>query len=306
MGEGFEVDFLGTGGGAICVRYGAPGQYRVMIYECATREAGEAAVEHVRRRYETDRVDFLVASNPDVRRTAGLEVILDELEVGQFWMHRPWEHSEELFLQLVGLRPPGDVAGERLKWTLAAMFDLQEIAAARGIRVLEPFKGAQIGAFHVMSPDQEWYAHSLLPRFVEAPGDDAATSARNESSVVLIGEIGDRKLLLTGDAGVRALTATADYAKAVGVSLPRTLDFVQIPHGGCREHVSPGVLDRLIGSKRKDAAGERPRTAFVLTADSTALPHETAVEGFRRRGWKVVGTGGQCIRYGAGMPDRTA
>ena len=41
---------------------------------------------------------------------------------------------------------------------------------------------------------------------VETLEHDAATSAENESSAVLYGELGHRRVLLTGDAGVHALS----------------------------------------------------------------------------------------------------
>src|SRR5581483_403237 len=54
---------------------------------------------------------------------------------------------------------------------------------------------------------------------VETLRDGGITSASNESSVILYGDFGNgQKVLLTGDAGIRALTWAADYAD--GLYLP--------------------------------------------------------------------------------------
>jgi beta-lactamase superfamily II metal-dependent hydrolase len=58
--------------------------------------------------------------------------------------------------------------------------------------------------------------------------DGGATSANNESSVVLYETFDSGHVLLTGDAGVRALTWAADHADSVGFALQQ-FSFVQIP-----------------------------------------------------------------------------
>ena len=55
---GCEIDFLPVGNGdksgdAIAVRYGYPGNYKVMVYDGGTKESGEALVEHIRKHYGT-------------------------------------------------------------------------------------------------------------------------------------------------------------------------------------------------------------------------------------------------------------
>jgi beta-lactamase superfamily II metal-dependent hydrolase len=317
--EGYEVDFLSCGGGdAIAVRYGWPENYRVLIYDTPGKECGEAAVEHVRRHYGTNHVDYLVCSRPDVGRASGLTVVLENLTVGELWMHLPWNYSDEILRYFTD---PRITDSEPLRQAMNAMFDLEDLAATKGVRMCAPFRGAQIGAFHVMSPDRRWYVHSLLPNFtkstdesgkpasianVETLSEDASTSAENESSVVLCGEIADRKILLTGDAGVRALTATANYAESAGVSLPRTLDFIQVPHHGDRNNVSPGVLDRLIGAAIDSPADKTRLIAFVSTAeDAERHPHKAVVNGFLRRRSAVVATRGRSLRHHFNMGARS-
>jgi hypothetical protein len=55
----YQIDFFSTeeGGAAICLRYGLPGDYRIMIYDGGSTETGNNIVRHVRERYQTDVVD---------------------------------------------------------------------------------------------------------------------------------------------------------------------------------------------------------------------------------------------------------
>lgn len=208
--------------------------------------------------------------------------------------------------------------------------------------MLEPFAGSQIGEFTVMSPDQDWYVHTLIPEFEKSPEqknaaasaayryagllseaarraaswiaekwdietlrEDVETSAENESSVVLYGVIDGRGILLTGDSGVRALTATADMASVLAVSLPNTLTFVQVPHHGSRHNVSSTVLDRIVGPRKAANAGLSTKTSFASAGkDSPTHPRKAVVNAFIRRGATVVATQGTTKRYSHNMPDR--
>jgi beta-lactamase superfamily II metal-dependent hydrolase len=119
--------------------------------------------------------------------------------------------------------------------------------------------------------------------------EDVSTSAENESSVVLYGQIGsDSAFLLTGDAGVEALRATADWAESKGLSLPQILKFVQMPHHGSRNNVSPGVLDRILGPRLSDP-GQFSKNAFVsVGAGSSTHPRKAVVNAFYTAGRKGI------------------
>jgi len=92
--------------------------------------------------------------------------------------------------------------------------------------------------------------------------DGGITSASNESSVILYGDFGvGRRVLLTGDAGVRALTYAAYYADQLNLSLQDFM-FVQIPHHGSRRNVGPTILNRLLGSRQPEGSATR-FSAFV-------------------------------------------
>ena len=337
MSETYEIDFLPVGNGersgdAICIRYGTPGNYKVMVYDGGTKESGEKLVEHIRLHYETTHVDYVVCSHPDGDHASGLSAVLENMTVGELWMHRPWEYSAVICQYFKDGRITDESLAARLKDKMAAAHALEELAWEKDIPLYEPFKGAKIGAFYVMSPDSEWYVHTLIPDFAKSPEkklaadfsesllkslyasaknaaagiaenwgfetlrEDVSTSAENESSVVLYGVIAEKGILLTGDAGVQALANTASYAESRGVSIPNNLRFAQVPHHGSRNNVSPSVLDRLIGPKTYSPVSESRLTAFVSAAkDSEIHPRKMVVNGFLRRGASVMSTKGQTI-----------
>ena len=98
---GYEIDFINVGDGersgdAIAVRYGIPGAYKVMVIDGGSKESGEALVNHIRTHYHTSHVDFLLNTHPDIDHASGLEVVLDNLTVGEAWVHQPWNYPERI------------------------------------------------------------------------------------------------------------------------------------------------------------------------------------------------------------------
>jgi hypothetical protein len=265
--DGYHIDFLPTGkGSATCLRYESPEHPRLMVYDGGDYETGKKLVRHIREHYGTNVVDDLVYSHPDADHGAGLFVILQELEVRNLWMHRPWAHSAPSD-RYFGSGKIADVSlAAHFKEKMAAMYALEQLALERGVRLSEPFQGARIGPFTVLSPHYDWYMHTLIPAFethrpvrrpvrplverllrqsgvqiddlddeqadnppmqqmsgstgLEARWENGETSAENESSVVLFGLIGGRGVLLTGSAGVKALSAAAGYAESKRVMAP--------------------------------------------------------------------------------------
>ena len=346
--QGYEIDFLPVGNGersgdAIAIRYGGPGNYKVLVYDGGTKESGQALVDHIKKHYQTSCVDYVVNSHPDADHASGLSVVLEQLEVGELWMHRPWEHSAKIKEYFRDGRLTDDSLAERLKNKMAAAHALEKLATEKGIPIFEPYRGAAIGDFVVLSPEQNWYIQTLIPEFEKSPEqkqlaadavlnqmlralaqaagktvswiiehwgseslrEDVETSAENESSVILYGHIAERGILLTGDAGIRALKATADYAESKSFSLPENIRFVQVPHHGSRHNVSTSVLDRIVGPRKAMNDGVLTKTAFVSAGkDSSTHPRKAVVNAFIRRGAIVVPTQGEAKCLPHNMPNR--
>jgi beta-lactamase superfamily II metal-dependent hydrolase len=343
MTDGIEIDFLPVGegehsGDAIAVRWRDNDQYKVMIYDGGTRDHGAAIVDHVKKYFDTTHVDYVVNSHPDNDHAGGLVYVLENLTVGELWMHRPWEYSAQILQYFHDGRITDESLAWRLKQKMTAAFSLEKAAQKQGIPIFEPFAGSQIGIFTVLSPTDDRYVHELIPQFEKSPElkkeatamdsiveatkaaisyiadlwhkeylpESVTTSAENESSAVLFTSVGTRGYLLTGDAGVQTLRASADYAKSIGVDLPQRVTFVQIPHHGGRHNVSTETLNMLVGKPLADASAEPSRTAYVSASKKAPRhPKRVVTNAFLRRGFRVGQTKGSTIRhYSPGMPKR--
>lgn len=347
---GYEIDLLPVGNGeksgdAIAFRYlDENAEYKVMVIDGGTLDSGKALVEHIRKHYGTSVVDHVVCTHPDNDHSSGLRVVLEELEVKNLWMHRPWEHSEHAHAFISDKRTTPNSVQTKIQRSVSTAYSLEQMAIERAISVMEPFQGAQIGPFEVLSPSRGFYRELIA----EIYGDNEAqrqakilediglqglgaignavskalswiretwyeetlreggkTSPSNETSVVMHAYIDGRGLITTGDAGIRSLTRALDYVESTGVPL-RDLRFVQIPHHGSRRNVSPSVLDRLLGSILDETEGKnRALTAVASVAkEASDHPKNAVINAFMRRGASVYVTAGKTLHDSYNMPTR--
>lgn len=152
-----------------------------------------------------------------------------------------------------------------------------------GVRWLEALLGKAKEAARAL---ETWFKETL------ADPEPDATSAENNSSVVLLLELDGKRLLFTADAGVPALTEAANRADALGIDL-KTIDFIQVPHHGSRRNVGPTILNRIIGPI--EATESYDKTAFVSAAKDGQPKHpaKKVVNAFKRRGAEVFATQGK-------------
>lgn len=166
MGDfGYEIDFLPVGkgdksGDAIAVRYGARGDYKVMVVDGGTKESGQALVEHIKKYYQTDYVDYVVNTRPDQDHASGLTEVLENLKVGELWIHRPWLYIEEIVKYVDSVQAPFlrdkrttiQSIKDRFQWEYYKYAkELESIAKKKGIAIKEPYEGCEIGDFTVLS-----------------------------------------------------------------------------------------------------------------------------------------------------------
>lgn len=147
---------------------------------------------------------------------------------------------------------------------------------------------------YVKSLFETWYIENLR--------ENVSTSAENEMSVVIYGEMDDN-FLLTGDAGIRALDKSIIYSEIIGKAIKDNVKFVQIPHHGGRHNVSTTILNRLVGNVVTEGT-TTDKIAFVSAAYESDHPLQVVVNAFVRRGVRVYKTKGNIIRHCKDMPDR--
>jgi beta-lactamase superfamily II metal-dependent hydrolase len=332
-------------GDAIALRFGNLFGERqeqfVMVIDGGTQDSGKQLVEHIKKYYKTDRVDLVVSTHPDSDHASGLTVVLNGLKIDRLWMHKPWEHASNIRSLFQSGRITDTSLRETLRGALENANELERIARQKGIPIDEPFAGevlpfANIGV-QVLGPSRTFY-ESLLPFFRETPQprqtgiferavtavleavkwiaeiwpietltDPAvdASSAENNTSVILLFRIDDHLILLTADAGVPALEQAAAYAESAGVDLTRCR-LIQVPHHGSRRNVGPTILDRILGPKFQRPGNDK--TAYVSAAKDGAPKHPSrkVANAFQRRGAKerVFATQGGAKCHPHNAPDR--
>ena len=335
----FEIEFLPVGesnGDAITIRYGSEYTgFTIHLVDGGYVDTATTIIDHINTYYgRYPRIEHVVLSHADRDHAGGLAEVLETCDVGKLWMNRPWLYVEEIVDRF-----HGNFTVEGLRKKIREEYDilvqLEMIAERRGISIHESFAGYTIGPFHILAPARHRYL-SLIPDFDRTPRSkteasmglfsilrEAAkevqnwfeswtdeklsenppkTSASNESSIVQLGIIDGRRLLLTADAGPRALEEARDVAEYLGVG--GHVNFMQIPHHGSRRNVTPATLNYWLGEPVPEGSSPRGTSFVAVGTNKAEYPRNRVRNAFLRRGFTVCrGTTGW-IRHNYGMPNR--
>jgi beta-lactamase superfamily II metal-dependent hydrolase len=311
--------------------HGTRDQQTIITIDGGTAESGKKLVEHVKNYYGTDKVDIAILSHPDADHASGMRQVIEGLTVSQVAMHRPWLHSGDVSDLIDHPDATATSIRAKTKRNLSVAREIEQLAIEKGIPIVEPFAGQKNqNGLVVLGPTKEFYQETLAafdfmpgageigaPRsiaeglralassvvhwitenwFTETLGEPAedATSPENNSSVIFLLTLDGKRLLFTGDAGVRALTSALDFAEQHSISLAG-VSFFHVPHHGSRRNLGPTILNRLFGSPR--ANDTQDWTACVSSAKDGAPkhPHKKVTNALRRRGARVHVTGGRNI-----------
>jgi len=137
----------------------------------------------------------------------------------------------------------------------------------------------------------EWVAEKLDMQY-ESLDDSGETSPENNSSAIVLLAVDGYKLLFTGDAGIPALTAAADYAASLNIRLD-DLRLLQVPHHGSKHNVGKTILNRI-----------RANNALVsVGAKAPKHPARKVTNALIRRGAAVCATAGAnlCHHFGTSI-----
>jgi beta-lactamase superfamily II metal-dependent hydrolase len=326
----FQIDFLPVGDGeksgdAICLRFGVtltPTEQNVVVIDGGFQESGQKLVDHVKNVYGTSYVDLVISTHPDADHSSGLEMVLNQLQVGSLWLHQPWNHTDDIAKMFKDGRVTDMSVAAGIRKSLDDARALERIALKRQIPISEPFAGLvhHTSAIAVLSPTKQLY-ESLLPSFrctpkakfsfldflletakeavgklieekwhVELlPEPPKGTHAENESSAIILFEWDGQKVLFTGDAGPAALNLALHVMKAAEIS-PADLVLVQIPHHGSRRNVGPRILDQLLGPALAVPAFKRSAVVSASKNGAPKHPSKLVINAFTRRGCLVFNT----------------
>lgn len=284
---------------ALVFRYGTDlkdrsESYVVVVDSGRRASTGGQIQEVVQSIFETDKIDLVVSSHADQDHAGGIPHLLNNLEVGEVWIHRPQDH-----------RPAIDEPA--VSASIRHVNDILGAAKHREVPTKEPFSEFVDHGFeglHILGPSQAYYENlmsrgmyekeeldllddweSSVQASLEAQDSsllpNPTTSLRNSSSTILLLKLESKQLLLTGDAGVEAFESARPIFDESGYNPADAI--VQIPHHGSRKSLNPATADLLLGEN----SGER--RAFVTAAieDQHGFPHVEITDEFIRRGRKI-------------------
>jgi hypothetical protein len=277
MTDYYEIDFRQVhtvkSGDAIGIRYQIGTHWTVHLVDGGYSTTAPDLAKFIRDTYGTNLINNVVVTHPDKDHGEGLAPILEEFNVDALWMLRPWHYAAHVLPYFPQYQSVESLV-RRLQSEYPYIHELEKVAQRRGINVLEPFQGTQIGAFTVLAPTPARYlqlviqsektpkqasvgilgglmqAAAPLIRFIKAGWGSEKfapepTSVENEMSVIQYATLCDDRILLTGDAGRDGLTEAAQYAVNKGLSVP--VNKFQAPHHGGRHNLSSELLDFWVG-----------------------------------------------------------
>jgi len=275
---------------------------KVIVIDGGFTDIGDDIVNHVTEHYGADKIDLMISTHPDTDHLNGLLSVIQQIPVTELMVHQPRTYRNDLdgFTNLDNLDT------------------LLGYAEEFGTIVSDPFTGLSRfdGRLTILGPTEEYYqtllseqldpgakmayalrkvlsqASSAIQDFAralhvlpdETLDDSGVTSPRNNSSVVTLLQLGDKRYLFTGDAGIEALEqVVVEYEERVGRFADYPLRFFQAPHHGSRRNLGKSVLNKILGEP--GAHHSEDHTVFIHAAKaSTKHPSPKVTNALMRRG----------------------
>jgi beta-lactamase superfamily II metal-dependent hydrolase len=175
-----EIEFLPVGdaskaGDAIVIRYGEPNSYELMVIDGGNIDSGKALVEHVRAEFGKNSViSHALLTHADTDHACGCREILSDLPVNNLWLHVPWLSAAAARLYFADKRWTDAGLTEAIRNEYGLIDEIVTIALEKKtVKIYQPFAGATIGPFRVLSPHKDAYPF-FLPQFDRTPDPDQA------------------------------------------------------------------------------------------------------------------------------------
>ncbi len=332
MTDFIEIDFILAGekgsGDAIAIRHRRGDSDFIYVIDGGYTDDGRKIVDHIHKYYgENSSINHIVLTHPDSDHASGLVTVIEEMQVGCLWMNRPWMHVDQLMPKFERYQD-SDRLTARLRRDFPKVAELEKLAFSEGIPVQDAFSGNSIDEFTVLSPRKDTYLQLIVESDktpVQADkrttilakstsyaewgkenlkGDTEGTSPENETSIVQFAKVCGAKILLTGDAGVRALKEAHHAASSMGMSIDSP-DWFQVPHHGSRRNVSTTVLNTWLGQILPWNAPQVGKNAIIsANPKDTEHPKKAVIRAMIHRGRNVFQTGGTFWLHSNYAPPR--
>ncbi len=257
----FEIEFHPVGeaskaGDAITIRYGVPGQYKIMVIDGGTEDSGQAIVNHIRTVYGLGSViTDMISTHPDGDHCSGLRTIMRELPVERLWIHGLWYHAETMLELFADQRWTTQGLANAIRKEYPLVDEIISLAFEKGVAVYEPFAGEKIGPFTVLSPNRDAYRH-LVPQFRKTP----------ECNVDLL----KVRNIWLGDGQKNILTALLKSLAEAAVNW--------IPESWAGERLQEGAVTAAENESCTVLYGDFDGSGILLTADAGVMALNWACE----------------------------
>jgi hypothetical protein len=201
----YEIDFLpvhtSKSGDAIVIRYQIGNTWSLHLVDGGYASTAPDVANHIRKYYGTNLINYMVVTHPDQDHVEGLAPILEEFDVGELWMLRPWNYVEYL-VQHVARYNSARALRDRLRKDYPYIEAVEKIALRKQVSIYEPFQGQRIGPFTVLAPSRARYLQLILdsdktPQ--QAAGSPGILSELMKAAAPVIqhqGGMGERAFLL--------------------------------------------------------------------------------------------------------------
>ena len=144
MSDFFEIDFLKLdlkeSGDAIPLWYSIDGVKRIHVIDGGFQDTGGEIIEHITKYYkDAITINAVIVSHSAIDHTGGLRTVLQDCNVSELWMLRPWLYAEELIHRFVDVKNVEDLI-RKLKEGFADIAELEEIAQEKRSTFMSLFK----------------------------------------------------------------------------------------------------------------------------------------------------------------------
>lgn len=173
---GYEIDFLAVGEKkrrCDLHQMGKPTWFKrwtkVVVIDAGYASTGEQVIEHIEKYYRTKTIDLLISTHPDGDHVGGLTSVLENAEVKEFWIHKPWEHNQGLASEFADGRITDASIANRMKENLQKAYDAVKLAEKRNWNKRAFSRNDRDNAtLVVIGPTQSYY-ETLIPDFARMP-----------------------------------------------------------------------------------------------------------------------------------------
>lgn len=133
-------------GDAIALRFHDGNRWIIIVIDGGYADVARLSLPIFAFTTQPTNVDLVVSTHPDSDHINGLTPVIEQMNVTELWIHRPWLHRQQTDA-----------------WGVENARDLVALAQRRGVAVSEPFTGLNRfnAALVVAGPTQDYYEELL-------------------------------------------------------------------------------------------------------------------------------------------------